>query len=76
MLWGAISYQGLFPNESSVFIDEWLERTRQEDDDNRKEIYFTDDKYAKFIQTILAQKAAEELDDLQNVVFQDDQDRK
>ncbi|CAF3884187.1 unnamed protein product, partial [Rotaria sp. Silwood1] len=38
--------------------------------------YFTGERYAKFIRTILAQIAAKELGDLQNVIFQHDQERK
>ena len=76
MLWGGISYQGLFPKESPIFIDEWLEQTRQKNDDSRKKIYFTGAKYATFIRTVVAQNAAKEFDDLQNIFFQDDQDRK
>ncbi|CAF1549054.1 unnamed protein product, partial [Rotaria sordida] len=33
MLWDGISYQGLFPKKSPIFIDEWLELTRSVDDD-------------------------------------------
>ncbi|CAF1484209.1 unnamed protein product, partial [Rotaria sp. Silwood1] len=38
--------------------------------------HFTGERYAKFIRTILAQIAAKELGDLQNVIFQHDQERK
>ena len=76
MLWGGISYNGLFPKESPIFVDEWLQLNRSQGGDRRKKIYFTGDKYAKFIQTIVADEAAKELGDLRNVIFQDDQDRK
>ncbi|CAF5082437.1 unnamed protein product, partial [Rotaria magnacalcarata] len=76
MLWGGISYKGLFPEQSPIFVDEWLELTRPKDTDRRKKVYYTGDRYAKFIQTIVADKAAKELGDLRNLVFQDDQDRK
>lgn len=76
MLWGGISYQGLFPKESPIFVNDWLESTRLEGDKSRKKIYFTGERYAKFIRTIIAQTAAKELGDLQNIIFQDDQDRK
>jgi hypothetical protein len=39
-------------------------------------MYFTGERYAKFIQTIVAQKAAKSLDNLLNVISQDDYDRK
>ncbi|CAF3836251.1 unnamed protein product [Rotaria sordida] len=76
MLWGGISYQGLFPKESPIFLDEWLESIRSKGDDHHKKMYFTGERYAKFIRTIVAEKAAEEFSDLRNVIFQDDQDRK
>ncbi|CAF1482347.1 unnamed protein product [Rotaria sordida] len=76
MLWDGIFYQGLFPKKSPIFIDEWLELIRPEGDDCRKKMYFTGDRYAKFIRIIVADKATKELDDLSNVIFQDDQDRK
>ncbi|CAF2159766.1 unnamed protein product [Rotaria magnacalcarata] len=57
MLWGGISYKGLFPKQSPIFVDEWLELTRPKDTDR-------------------PDKAAKELGDLRNLVFQDDQDRK
>ncbi|CAF1078752.1 unnamed protein product [Rotaria sordida] len=76
MLWDGISYQGLFPKESPIFLDEWLESIRSKGDDHHKKMYFTGERYAKFIRTIVAEKAAEEFSDLRNVIFQDDQDRK
>jgi hypothetical protein len=39
-------------------------------------MYFIGERYAKFIQTIVAQKAAKSLDNLLNVICQDDYDRK
>jgi hypothetical protein len=39
-------------------------------------MYFTGERYAKFIQTIVAQKAAKSLGNLLNVISQDDYDRK
>ncbi|CAF1425455.1 unnamed protein product [Didymodactylos carnosus] len=75
-VWGGISYQRLFPKQSSIFIDERLDSIRPQGDDNRNKMYFTGERYAKFIQTIVAEKAAKELGDLQNAIFQDDQDRK
>jgi len=39
-------------------------------------MYFTGDRYAKFIETIVAQKVAETLGDLRNTSFQDDRDHK
>lgn len=76
ILWGAISYQGLFPRESPIFIDEYLEQIRLPKDDNRKKMYFTGERYAEFIRTMVAEKAAAELGDLKNIIFQDDRDRK
>ncbi|CAF3651517.1 unnamed protein product [Rotaria sordida] len=76
MLWGGISYQGLFHKQSPIFVDEWLELIRPKGGDSRKKMYFTGARYAQFIRTIIAQKANEELDDLRYVIFQDDQDRK
>ncbi|CAF3783222.1 unnamed protein product [Rotaria sordida] len=76
MLCGGISYRGLFLKHSPIFVDDWLESIRSEGDDCRKKMYFTSERYAKFIRTIVAQIAANELGDLQNVIFQDDQDRK
>ncbi|CAF1084756.1 unnamed protein product [Rotaria sordida] len=76
MLWDGISYQGLFPKESPIFLDEWLESIRSKGDDHHKKMYFTGERYAKFIRTIVAEKAAEEFSVLRNVIFQDDQDRK
>ncbi|CAF0868025.1 unnamed protein product [Didymodactylos carnosus] len=35
MLWGDISYQGLFPKQSPIFIDKWLDLIRPQSDDNR-----------------------------------------
>ncbi|CAF5043832.1 unnamed protein product, partial [Rotaria sp. Silwood1] len=76
MLWGSISYQGLFPKQSPVFVHEWLELIRPKGGDSRKKMYFTGARYVKFIRTIIAQKANEEFGDLRYVIFQDDQDRK
>ncbi|CAF1611292.1 unnamed protein product, partial [Didymodactylos carnosus] len=76
MLWGGLSYQGLFPKQSLIFVDEWLELIRPQCSDPRKKIYFTGDRYARFIRTIVADKAATELGSLRNVIFQDDQDPK
>ncbi|CAF1301672.1 unnamed protein product [Rotaria sordida] len=76
MLWGGISYQGLFHKQSPIFVDEWLELIRPKGGDSRKKMYFTGARYAQLIRTIIAQKANEELDDLRYVIFQDDQDRK
>ncbi|CAF4601147.1 unnamed protein product, partial [Rotaria sp. Silwood2] len=76
ILWGGISYQGLFPKKSPIFIDEWLKLIRLEGDDRHKKMYFIGDRYAQFIPDTIAEKGAEELGDLQNFLFQDDQDRK
>ncbi|CAF2856731.1 unnamed protein product [Rotaria sp. Silwood2] len=76
ILWGGISYQGLFSSQSPIFTDEWLDHIRPEGTDRRTKMYFTSDRYAKFIQTIVAKKAAKELDNLEDVIFQDDQDNK
>jgi hypothetical protein len=76
MLWGAISYQGLFPKQSPVFVDEWLELNRPKGSDRRKKMYFTGERYAKFIQTVVAVKARQEFGDLRNLPFHDDQDKK
>ncbi|CAF1580441.1 unnamed protein product [Rotaria sp. Silwood1] len=76
MLWGDISYQGLFPKQYPIFVDEWLELIRPKDGNSRKKMYFTGARYAQFIRTIIAQKANEELGDLRYVIFQDVQDRK
>jgi hypothetical protein len=65
------SYQGLFPKQSPIFVDEWLELIRPLGGDGRKKMYFTGERYAKFIQTIVAEKAAKELGDLRNAIFQD-----
>ncbi|CAF1520942.1 unnamed protein product [Rotaria sordida] len=54
MLWGGISYRGLFPKHSPIFVDDWLESIRSEGDDCRKKMYFTSERYAKFIRTIVA----------------------
>ncbi|CAF2957771.1 unnamed protein product [Rotaria sp. Silwood2] len=75
MLWGGISYQGLFPKGSPIFVDEWLNLVRPENSNRQKKMYFTGERYAKFIQSIVAEKANKEFDDL-HVIFQDDQDRK
>ncbi|CAF1095660.1 unnamed protein product [Rotaria sordida] len=75
MFWGGISYQGLFSKKSPIFIDECLELIRPEGDNRHKKMYFIGDRYAKFIRTTMVKKAPAELDDLQNVIFQDDQDR-
>ena len=76
MLWGGISSCGLFPKQSPIFVDEWLEQIRPSDTDRRKKIYLTGERYAQFIRTIVAKAAAKEFDDLQNVIFRDDQDNK
>ncbi|CAF5007446.1 unnamed protein product [Rotaria sp. Silwood1] len=76
MLWGDISYQGLFPKQYPIFVDEWLELIRPKDGNSRKKMYFTGARYAQFIRTIIAQKANEELGDLRYVIFQHEQDRK
>ncbi|CAF4846636.1 unnamed protein product, partial [Rotaria sp. Silwood1] len=60
--------------QSPVFIDEWLELIISQDSDHRKKMYFTDNGYSKFIRIIVAQKAAKELGNLRNVIFQDDED--
>jgi hypothetical protein len=76
MLWGGISYQGLFPKNSPIFVDEWLELIRPQGSNRQKKMYFTGERYAQFIRTIVADKVKEEFGDLSRVIFQDDQDRK
>ncbi|CAF1113215.1 unnamed protein product [Rotaria sp. Silwood1] len=39
-------------------------------------MYFIGDRYGKFIRIAGAEKAAKKLSDLQNIIFQEDQDRK
>jgi hypothetical protein len=63
MLWSGISYEGLFPRQFPLFIDEWLEFTRPQGSDCRKKMYLTDDRYSKFIRIIVSEKAVIELGD-------------
>ncbi|CAF5023771.1 unnamed protein product, partial [Rotaria sp. Silwood1] len=37
MLWGGISYQGLFPKQSPIFVDDWLELIRPKDTEKANE---------------------------------------
>ncbi len=39
-------------------------------------MYFTGERYAKFIRTIVAEKSTEKLGNIPNVISQDDEDRK
>ena len=57
MLWGGIFYHGLFPKTSPIFVDERLESIRPPGLDRSKKIYFTGERYATFIRSIVAEKA-------------------
>lgn len=57
IVWGGISYEGLFPKECPIFVDEWLELYRLQGNDRRKKMYFTGERYAEFIRTVVAEKA-------------------
>jgi len=46
MSWGGISY---FLKKFPIFIDEWLELIEPQDDDCHTKMYFTGDRYAKFV---------------------------
>lgn len=74
MFWGAISTKGLIPQSCPINFTQWLRDQRPLD--KRKRIYMTGDLYAKFLREEAIPAINEVVENLNEVIFQDDQDSK
>jgi hypothetical protein len=74
MFWDGICTQGLIPLDGPINFTQWLRDQRS--DNNSKRLYMTGELYAKFLDEEAIPAIAEVVEDLDEFIFQDDQDSK
>ncbi|CAF1385316.1 unnamed protein product [Rotaria sordida] len=74
MFWGGICTKGLIPHDGPINFTEWLRDQRQ--NDKRKRMYMTGELYARFLREEAIPAINEVVQNLDEVIFQDDQDSK
>ncbi|CAF1042510.1 unnamed protein product [Rotaria sordida] len=74
MFWGAITTKGLILQDGPINFTQWLRD--QCPLDKRKRMYMTGDLYAKFLREEAISTINEVVENLNEVIFQDDQDSK
>ncbi|CAF3310887.1 unnamed protein product [Rotaria sp. Silwood2] len=74
MFWGAICTKGLIPQDGPINFTQWLRDQRPKN--NSKRFYMTGELYAKFLDEEAIPAIAEVVEDLDEFIFQDDQDSK
>lgn len=74
MFWGAITTKDLVPRDGPINVTHWLRDQRWLD--KRKRMYMTGDLYAKFLREEAIPAIDEAVENLNEVIFQDDQDSK
>ncbi|CAF1307494.1 unnamed protein product [Rotaria sordida] len=74
MFWGAITTKGLISQDGPINFTQWLRD--QCPLDKRKRMYMTGDLYAKFLREEAISTINEVVENLNEVIFQDDQDSK
>ena len=74
MFWGGICTKWLIPLDGPINFTRWLRNQRS--DNNSKRLYMTGELYAKFLDEEAIPAIAEVVEDLDEFIFQDDQDLK
>ena len=74
MFWGAICTKGLIPQNGPINFTQWLRDQRS--NNNPKRLYMTGELYARFLDEEGVPAIAEVVEDLNEFIFQDDQDSK
>lgn len=77
MFWGAISSKGLIPKNGPFNITKWLKDQQNATNSNRRgRMYMTGELYAKFLRECGIPAIRKVVGNLDDVMFQDDQDSK
>lgn len=74
MFWGGISSFGLIPKSGPINFTQWLDD--QKEDGSRRRVYMTGEHYAKFLREKVFPAVKKVVGNLNNVIWQDDQDKK
>ncbi|CAF1533787.1 unnamed protein product [Adineta steineri] len=74
MFWGAICSKGLIPQDGPINFTQWLRDQRSTT--NSKRLYMTGELYARFLDEEAIPAITEVVEDLNEFIFQDDQDSK
>jgi hypothetical protein len=74
MFWGAISSRGLIPKNGPINFTKWL--NNQKPSGHRGRMYMTGELYAKFLREKCVPAIEKVMGELNEVIFQDDQDTK
>ncbi|CAF4808444.1 unnamed protein product, partial [Rotaria socialis] len=74
MFWGGICTKGLIPHDGPINVTQWLRDQCQ--NDKRKRVYMTGELYAIYLREKAIPAINEVVEDLDEAIFQDDQDSK
>ncbi|CAF3056725.1 unnamed protein product [Rotaria socialis] len=74
MFWGGICTKGLIPHDGPINVTQWLRDQCQ--NDKRKRVYMTGELYAIYLCEKAIPAINEVVEDLDEAIFQDDQDSK